>query len=261
MVLSKKLIYTMHHLKATLSTVFVLLMMSICHAQAERPIDGYYFSQPKLYKLFPEETESTASQFMNANFFPIGWSGDGKMAYLKEPADEACGCYFMDLVVYDLVTNKEVYHYAYVEAQDTVHAEGKRAHDLASGWEMFSSKFTSVLDSFHIEKADKWSNIGNDFKEGEHSYKLSMAAEKKKVPDFGGDFVKQYVISLDKDTVKGKMKFTAGPEQPSHIMDVNLMRTFRHPTGKWVAAVYRVYYRGWEGPPNVNDFAIAGFKL
>ena len=44
-------------------------------------------------------------------FYPIGWSRDGKFAYYIEPVDEACGCYFAELIIQDLRTDKIVWHF------------------------------------------------------------------------------------------------------------------------------------------------------
>ena len=37
---------------------------------------------------------SIGGNFEVENFYPVGWSKDGKFAYYLEPVDEACGCYF-----------------------------------------------------------------------------------------------------------------------------------------------------------------------
>ena len=44
-------------------------------------------------------------------FYPIGWSRDGKFAYYFEPVDEECGCYFAELAIMDLRTDKVLWHY------------------------------------------------------------------------------------------------------------------------------------------------------
>ena len=44
-------------------------------------------------------------------FYPIGWSRDGKFAYYVEPVDEECGCYFAELKIIDLQTDKVVWEF------------------------------------------------------------------------------------------------------------------------------------------------------
>jgi hypothetical protein len=46
------------------------------------------------------------SRLYTEGFYPIGWSRDGKFAYYLEPVDEACGCYYAELVIQDLRTDE-----------------------------------------------------------------------------------------------------------------------------------------------------------
>src|SRR5260221_5318667 len=52
-------------------------------------------------------------QLIPEGFFPIGWSRDGKFAYYTEPVDEACGCYYANLVIQDLRTDKVIWEFKY----------------------------------------------------------------------------------------------------------------------------------------------------
>ena len=67
------------------------------------------FSQPKHLLLpgeKPVENEEVFMALLREKLYPIGWSKDGKFAYLTEPPDEACGCYFVSIFIVDLRTDK-----------------------------------------------------------------------------------------------------------------------------------------------------------
>lgn len=83
-----------------LSLTAVLLITLPANAQ------GTTFQNPVEVKLRVNRRDynrnSIGGNFGVENFFPIGWSKDGKFAYYLEPVDEACGCYFGKLVIVDL---------------------------------------------------------------------------------------------------------------------------------------------------------------
>lgn len=64
-------------------------------------------------------------QLIAEQFFPIGWSRDGKFAYYTEPVDEACGCYYANLIIQDLRTDKVLWEFKYT--QDDINDNGKKA--------------------------------------------------------------------------------------------------------------------------------------
>src|SRR5690349_14764325 len=77
------------------------------------------FSQPRkigfdriLRRTFPKYYgREEYRTLLEAGFYPIGWSREGKFAYYTEPVDEACGCYFAELVIKDLRTDKELWKF------------------------------------------------------------------------------------------------------------------------------------------------------
>ena len=46
-------------------------------------------------------------------FYPIGWSEDGKFAYAIEPEAENCNCYFVEFYIQDLKTNEILFFKTY----------------------------------------------------------------------------------------------------------------------------------------------------
>ena len=76
------------------------------------------YSQSVLYKMpqelvikprsIPSIGDSTMlpeDYYLTEFLFPIGWSKDGKLAYIIIPADEACGCYMFMFFIKDLKTS------------------------------------------------------------------------------------------------------------------------------------------------------------
>ena len=72
-----------------------------------------HYSVPAELKYAQEETyqveDNTYPLYLIDKFYPIGWSKDGKLAYIEEPADEAVGAYFFQFHILDLNTGKDVF--------------------------------------------------------------------------------------------------------------------------------------------------------
>ena len=67
------------------------------------------------------QSGENAIPILNAVFYPLGWSTDGKFAYAIEPPDEAVGSYFLNVYIQDLVTDKLLWKQNYQsEPESTV---------------------------------------------------------------------------------------------------------------------------------------------
>lgn len=70
--------------------------------------------------------------FLGDRIYVIGQS-EQRIAYLTEPADEACGCYTPEIVVQDLRTDEDVWKDSY-DSGELDPANPDQLHDLAELW-------------------------------------------------------------------------------------------------------------------------------
>ena len=76
-------------------------------------------SEQLLKKYFPNYFTPPSSEpalphgLIYEKLYPIGWTDDGRFVYVSEPPDQACGCYFVDLVIRDLKANNVSWHRYY----------------------------------------------------------------------------------------------------------------------------------------------------
>jgi hypothetical protein len=97
-----------------------LFGQTLCEAQSKKSSSLY--AKPSRLMLKGDENEvkeEETGQLLREKFYPIGWSKDGKFAFLVEPPDEACGCYFAHLVIQDLLTDKILWERKY-EGEEAV---------------------------------------------------------------------------------------------------------------------------------------------
>ncbi|HUR97872.1 MAG TPA: hypothetical protein VMZ26_07335, partial [Pyrinomonadaceae bacterium] len=104
-----------------LPIAIISLSSTVAFAQAPRPPAVYY--SPRAVNLDPIVRKNFRSFYVRSypggpmqrlyadGFYPIGWSRDGKFAYYSEPVDEDCGCYFAELTILDLRTDKVVWEF------------------------------------------------------------------------------------------------------------------------------------------------------
>lgn len=101
---------------------------------------------------FPSYFGHEYPQLIAENFFPIGWSRDGKFAYYVEPVDEACGCYFGRLVIQDMRTDKVLWEYRYSQDSEfDEKGEMSGSDSIDELWTKNAKLFSAKLSGHRIE--------------------------------------------------------------------------------------------------------------
>jgi hypothetical protein len=198
-----------------------------------------------------------------AGFYPIGWSSDGKFAYYVEPVDEECGCYFAELIIQDLKNDKILYNFKN-DPNARVGKDGSPlSDDLRKLWRRNQRTFAAKLRQYGIVQTARFSLLRSTFTVGGNSYatKLTRVTEK------GGDYderTRKLTLDLLSPTLGTKTLYTESfksDDDYSAPLDAAVGGVFKSPFGNRVAVVVIKVQRGWEGPPHVTDFQIAGGDL
>jgi hypothetical protein len=198
-----------------------------------------------------------------AGFYPIGWSRDGKFAYDIEPVDEECGCYFAELVIQDLKNDKILFHFKN-DPDARVDKEGAPLpDDLRKLWKRNQRTFAAKLRQYGIVQTARFSLLPSTFTIAGKRYTAKLIRETEK----GGDYderTKKLTLGLTSSGLGTKALYTESfksDDDYSAPLDAAVGGVFKSPLENRVAIVMIKVQRGWEGPPHVTDFQIAGGDL
>jgi len=197
-------------------------------------------------------------------FFPIGWSKDGKFAYYVEPVDEACGCYFANLFIQDMRTDKVLWEFKYSQDDDIDPKTGDMLgqSDIRKLWAKNQKLFSDKLSENGIV-ASRATLLGKAFTVGGRSYTAKAITKMGKNPDYGGERVDRLTFTLSSPRLGTKTLYTADHSKEEYwfTLDAGVIGVIKSPFEDRVAVVGMEVNRGWEGPPHNGDVLIAGADL
>ena len=107
------------------------------------------YAEPGTYQV----EDKTYPLYIIDKFYPIGWSKDGKLAYMEEPADEAVGAYFFQFHILDLNTGKDVFSWKPEEDPE----DGSLSQMFEDHKELFEGKLKEmgiIPQQFKLEESD-----------------------------------------------------------------------------------------------------------
>ncbi|HKX82651.1 MAG TPA: hypothetical protein VJL58_00395 [Pyrinomonadaceae bacterium] len=215
-------------------------------------------------KTFPKYYGPEAYQKLEvAGFYPIGWSRDGKFAYYVEPVDEACGCYFAELYILDLKTDKELWKFKN-DPESRVDANGAPLDDnLQKLWKRNQRLFNKKLSEYGIVPITRFASLGNNFSSGGRSYSVKLIAPKEHDDEFGYDHVRSVNLALSSPALGTKTVYSADEKGERFLspLDVAVAGVLKSPFENRMAIVMMSVHRGWEGPPHTVGFQAAGADL
>jgi hypothetical protein len=190
--------------------------------------------------------------FLYQKFYPIGWSQSGYFAYISEPVDEACGCYFFELIIQNMVTDKVSYRFSFND-------QGA-GETLKSVWDKKQTMFAKKLSEYSIVQDGGFKLAPESFEYSQQKYSIKYKTRMEKDSDFMLDLVKQYKINL----VRGSTtKIVCDEQIPKNDAILNLIVSgvVTSPYENRIAIVVQEERRGFEGPPNILNFRLIGSNL
>ena len=210
-----------------------------------------HFGRGIYNKLYPE------------GFYPIGWSRDGKFAYYIEPVDEACGCYFAELVILDTRTDTAVWHFKN-DWEKHVDAEGAPIEDdIRKLWKRNEKMFVEKLREYRIVQAPGFSLLPATFRSIGKSYTARLNAVRANDPD-GNRRVRKLDLELRSPTLGKKSLYSKeymGDDLWVSPLYSAVVGAFKSPYENRIAVLLLNVQRGWEGPPHTVDVQLVGADL
>jgi hypothetical protein len=185
-------------------------------------------------------------------FYFIGWSKEGKAAYITEPADEATGYYFLDFIIIDTRTDEKVFEWT-IDTGDASY-EGT----LSQTWEKNKELFSRELNKHKIYPIEADMKKFPLNAEGQ-TYSLSHDIQYEKHEYFPMDVVSRAEIFLQNETKKQKI-FT---KKYDADLKLNVKGTYcvLSPFSDDALLLIAEEQRGYEGPPHLIRLELTGFEF
>lgn len=250
--------------KITAKFLFILISayiaQSVSSVQAAEPqgID----LKPLLPKTFDHYSgDDPATQLLFSGFYPIGWSRDGKFAYISEPPDEACGCYLLRVVIQDLKTDKILWSHNYVSAEPETalvkSTKSTAAEDLQQFWHINAKVLQKKFRQYGIQQSGPLTLKTGTIADGDDKLRFHIETKKSDDDDML-TYVRLDVISQSrgKKTVYEKDRGSA-----SGYYAASAIGWLPSPYERRIAVVLAEVRRGWEGPPHVISYRLIGASL
>lgn len=234
--------------------------------QSQRFIRQDSYPVPELVKIDISSYKNGSFETLEDRFRPIGWSSNGKFAYVIEPADEACGCYFFNIYIQDLTTDKILWKWEYnSDSGDS----GNTENNVDKVWKKMNALFTQQLNNHEINPISNKTLQTIPVIQENNNYEFPIINKELSNPMVGGNAYAQTSIYLNRNG-KRIMKiydhqednFSSNPnETTSPIMANKIMGYLKSPFENRIAILYSALKRGYEGPPNIVNLNIIGCNL
>ncbi|MGA9998232.1 MAG: hypothetical protein WBP93_22660 [Pyrinomonadaceae bacterium] len=247
-----------------LSTAF-FAGRSSASAQSSQP--NKQFSRPAQMRLdrlirsgFKEYYGKEGWQYLIIErFYPIGWSKDGKFAYLVEPGGEDCDCYLARLVIQDLRTDKILWEHKHEgESADT----GGPKDTLNSFWRKNQQLFSRKLNEYGIRATNSFVLLKPEinFKGDLISTQLRI---EKDAASLGSGQISKVVLQVDSKRQGKKRVYEESypPESYGSLINAKVLGHLKSPFEPLVAFVMIEVHWGWEGPPHTTSTRVIGSSL
>lgn len=201
--------------------------------------------------------EDTPAKLMTENFYPIGWSRDGKFAYLVEPPDEACGCYFAEIVIVNLKTDKVLWQ----ERWDSSDLAKPEEDNLDALWKRKGKAYSAKLNQHRIEpiREVQLMHPAINFQGDTLTPKLDIKIETDGVYEVDGTVI--LTLTSTKRGSKVIRRDVYKKTDVNGFRNAEITGSIKSPFESRVAVIIVEEMRGWEGPPNTTSIKVTGSTL
>ena len=223
-------------------------------ASADEPISAetvkQAYSAPAELKYYKDSKE-----YIFQKFYPIGWSKDGKFAYVIEPADEAAGLYFFKLRIQSMISDKILYEW------ELDPDEGIETGSVKQMWKENQMEFAAKLNEHKIIPQNDIKLLGTEFNTEEGKFKVTIENKMETDPDFGFEVVKTTNIDIKASELGTKRIYSYTEKDYNQCLGRIVQGVIKSPYEKRVAVLVKEELRGYEGPPNVVREFLVGADL
>lgn len=202
------------------------------------------------------------------NFFPIGWSRDGKFAYAEEPVDEACGCYFLNIYIQDMYSDKMVWSWRVeLNEEQSYNPEKGNIFYFKKNWNNNNALFTQKLNQYQIEPIT-FSNLEKlplQIADNDYNFRITNNSFYEQGSDqqvIGSTSIALIVNGIEKKKIfKKKYSDVFEGHNYSITLSNRILGYFKSPYENRIAVFLLTENKGYEGIPTVMNFDIIGCDL
>lgn len=217
-----------------------------------KPYIGDTVAEPAFY--------NSNEYYLNDFFYPVGWSEDGKFAYAVIPADEACGCHFFEFYIKDMKTNKVEWKF-----KDTYQYDADRKKAMEDAWKRNRKNLTVKMKKYEIQQQDDFTlkSFPIPYQNEEvHIYLKSSRNKECWYNEISKIKIELYMASKGKALVEKKEYDCNDADYNPGPLEVEIGGYLENPYNKnQITIIINNLWKGYEGPPHVYKYVIAGFDL
>jgi len=189
--------------------------------------------------------------FIYNNFYPLGYSNNGKIAYIKEYDTDPADMVKIETFIQDLVTDKILW-------KDEYRVEDNISNiDIKSFWKERASRIHAKLKEYGIKPFENAYFKPNFYNYKNNYYSLGSKSKSSFRKDWGMKFLDSSTITLGTKTL-GVKTINRKTYKNEHILARKAIGFIPLGNSERVAVVVANVHRGWEGPPHNLSYDIVG---
>lgn len=210
-------------------------------------------------QVLTETHDSRGNSLYADTFYPIGWSKDGKFAYLCQICADGSGCY-PSLIVLDLVSDRRVVNWG---------TEARRipdCKDVGELWEKNKKIISQMLRKQGIvQQVFSDFAAGGQFQVDGEEYRVEVQHETGHVSDVIMDGTQSLIVKVRKEGVGGKTVYAytydknkkkAKDVGPAYIRSVEVAGSLKSPFEDRALLILDRRMRGFENTTDSEYFLI-----
>jgi hypothetical protein len=212
-----------------------------------------YFANLRSFK--PYQSSFKQEPFAEDRFYPLGYSNDGKFAYIIEHNTDPADIVYIETFIQDLITDKILWHNNYrVENY-------KIRPNFQIFWKQRSQEIEKKLDYYNVKPGTIMLQTAKHFYKDD-SFSLSSKVASYYSKDWGSRFLTTssiYIHSKKRGRKTINEKFYKKGSQTLSRKPMAFLPLAKN--SKRVAILVGTLTRGWEGPPHNISYEIVGANL
>ncbi|MEL7222864.1 MAG: hypothetical protein AAGJ93_16195, partial [Bacteroidota bacterium] len=191
---------------------------------------------------------------------PLGWSNDGKFAYLIEGAYEAVNNYKLQLFIQDMETDKIVAEQSWEASKQAGWTEEQDV-DFQKVWATERSNFVGLIAEHQIQEGLGVELLSLPYSFKGRRYQFKNGDVKIQSDYTGSEIVSKHELVTIADGLGKKRIANVKFGKYDLVQATHVLGIFKSPFEDRVAVLDAAEYRGYEGPPNVLKFKLVGCLL